>query len=169
MLILFIKYMVTYVEKVVSRRSVIDDIGFWKQKCRCERITHEVQCTQSNATVFALCKTFVEAKTTTIALHVVVTVVAVVVKAQIICQVSMNDVINLKFLLILLFDKSCYIRCCCCYCKDNIHSKKINKLFKYEIVTKMGSLLSFYCQFFATQIISGAKELVILLWLSDDI
>jgi len=27
----------------------------------------------------------------------------------------------------------------------------------------MGSLLSFYCQFFATQIIGGAKELVVLL------
>jgi len=34
---------------------------------------------------------------------------------------------------------------------------------------QMGSLLSFYCWFFATQIIGGAKELVVLLWLSGNI
>jgi len=34
---------------------------------------------------------------------------------------------------------------------------------------EMGSLLSFYCHFFAKQIIGGAKELVVHLWLSGDI
>jgi len=34
-----------------------------------------------------------------------------------------------------------------------------------NIFFTMGNLLSFYCQFFATQIIVGAKELVVLLWL----
>jgi len=30
------------------------------------------------------------------------------------------------------------------------------------LLSSMGSLLSFYCQFFATQITGGAKELVVL-------
>jgi len=37
----------------------------------------------------------------------------------------------------------------------------VDKGFIMQI--RMGSLLSFYCQFFATQIIGGTKELVVLL------
>jgi len=42
-------------------------------------------------------------------------------------------------------------------------------LMKWTKKETMGSLLSFYCQFFCYKNIGGAKELVVLLWLSGDI
>jgi len=60
----------------------------------------------------------------------------------------------------------CYVMLqCWCWKKKNLWSSTLNLIKNYS----MGSLLSFNYQFFCLKNIGGAKELVVLLWLSGNI